>query len=71
MKQNDIFYSEEMKELSLAMFKAYQAFNDYFEDNHMDGAYFDLKLTGYYKDSEFNNISKLDLDFNLYKEDKE
>jgi len=53
-----------------AMKEAYNAFNKYFEDQCLDGAYWSLYLTGYCLDSSFEKMKEIRLNLNCVGKDE-
>lgn len=58
------WYQEDMETLSKAMLEARRAFDKYLnEERNIDGAYFELELTGHLLDVEFDRFKKIDMQF--------
>lgn len=70
-EEEDLFYEDNMELLSKAMLEANQAFNEFFEEEGLDGAYFDLKMTGFVLDVNFEPMKKVDMEFMLPRDDDE
>lgn len=65
------WYDHNMEELSKAMLKAKEAFEEHFEEKGMDGAYWDLELTGYVLTSNFERCKKVEMDFTFKEKNDE
>lgn len=65
------WYDHDMEHLAKAMLKAQEAFNQYFDDQSLDGAYWDLRLKGHKLSSEFNPWRALILPAEYEKENEE
>ncbi len=64
------WYDENMDSLAKAMLKAKQAFNDYFDRMGLDGAYWELELTGYVLSNDFDRWKKITME-ELHEGDKD
>ncbi len=56
------WYDEDMDTLAKAMLKAQEAFNDYFDKMGLDGAYWELELTGYVLSTDFDRWKKITME---------
>ena len=56
------WYDDDMDTLAKAMLKAQEAFNDYFDRMGLDGAYWELELTGYVLTDDFNRWKKITME---------
>ena len=59
-----IYYDDDVEHLCKAMLKAQEAFNEYFEEQSIDGAYFSLYLTGYVLSDEFQKLKEIEMNIN-------
>ena len=72
MKEEFDWTEDEMETLSDAMFAARKAFDNYINNElSLDGAYFDLKLIGYTKDSDFVPDKQIVMDFNYERQESD
>lgn len=70
-REEDLFYEQDMELLSKAMLTANEAFNEFFEEQGLDGAFFDVEMTGYVLSTNFERMRKVDMDFMLPQDDDE
>ncbi len=71
-KHEEFWYDEEKEHLTKALLKAQQAFNTYFDKQGLDGAYFDIELTGYLRNTDLTKrLQKIEINpyYNFEQED--
>lgn len=59
------YYEENVEVLAKAMLEAKKRFDEYFEENGLDGAFWDLKLEGIVLTQDFEPWKRITMDFNL------
>lgn len=64
MNEDYDWYDEDMEHLSKAMLRAKEAFENYFKEQGLDGAYWTLNLTGYtLTTGDFKPLDKIEMKF--------
>jgi len=72
MKKDIDWYEDNMKILSDAILEAKQRFDEYINDElNLDGAYFELEMTGYVLDDEFDTWKEIYMKFERDKDGDE
>jgi len=56
------WYDTDKEHLMKAMLKAEESFQEYFDENDLDGAFFDLKMVGFVLGSDFERLHKIEIE---------